>query len=58
VEVALDARLKRSLELANKTGARQAAIVGYSELPAGSAMLKDMQTGEQRPATFDEIIDA
>ncbi len=56
VEVALDARLKRSLELANKIGARQVAILGYSELPPNGAMLKDMGTGEQKQVTIEELL--
>jgi histidyl-tRNA synthetase len=53
VEMGLDSRLKRSLELANKLGARHALIVGEDELAAGTFQLKDMATGEQW--TLDRI---
>jgi histidyl-tRNA synthetase len=47
VELGLDGKLKRSLELANKMGARFAVIVGENEMAAGQYALKNMQTGEQ-----------
>jgi histidyl-tRNA synthetase len=53
VEMGLDSRLKRSLELANKLGSRYALIVGEDELAAGTFQLKDMATGEQW--TLDRI---
>ncbi len=47
VELGLDGKLKRSLELANKMGARFALIVGENEIAAGRYTLKNMQSGEQ-----------
>jgi histidyl-tRNA synthetase len=47
VEVGLEAKLKRALELANKAAARYALIVGDNEMAAGEYTLKDMGTGEQ-----------
>jgi histidyl-tRNA synthetase len=47
VELGLDSKLKRSLELANKMGARFALIVGDNEMAAGQYTLKNMQSGEQ-----------
>jgi histidyl-tRNA synthetase len=47
VEVGLEAKLKRALELANKAAARYALIVGDNEMAAGEYTLKDMETGEQ-----------
>jgi len=47
VEVGLEAKLKRALELANKLAARYALIVGDNEIAAGEYTLKDMGTGEQ-----------
>ena len=44
MEVGLDGKLKRSLELANKLGARFALIVGENEMAAGTYALKDMQS--------------
>jgi histidyl-tRNA synthetase len=40
-------RLKKSLETANKMGARFALIVGENEVKAGSFALKNLETGEQ-----------
>jgi histidyl-tRNA synthetase len=40
-------RLKRSLELASKTGARFAIIVGENEARSGQFALKNLGTGEQ-----------
>ncbi|MBZ5646066.1 MAG: histidine--tRNA ligase [Acidobacteriia bacterium] len=40
-------RLKRSLELASKTGARFAVIVGENEVKAGAFALKNLASGEQ-----------
>jgi histidyl-tRNA synthetase len=48
VEVAANAKLKRAMELANKSGARYALILGDDEIAAGEYSLKDMQTGDQR----------
>ncbi len=47
VEVAPEGRLKRSLELADKLGARYAIIVGDNEMAAGSYAVKDMAAGSQ-----------
>jgi histidyl-tRNA synthetase len=48
IELGLEAKLKRSLELANKLGARFAILVGDNELASGKYVLKNMQSGEQR----------
>ncbi len=40
-------RLKRSLELASKTGARYAIIIGENEAKSGMFALKNLGTGEQ-----------
>jgi histidyl-tRNA synthetase len=55
VELGLDGKLKRSLELANKMGARFALIVGDNEIAAGQYTLKNMQTGEQQTVGRDEV---
>ena len=55
VELGLDGKLKRSLELANKMGARFALIVGENEIAAGRYALKNMQSGEQATVSADEI---
>ncbi|MGA7238608.1 MAG: His/Gly/Thr/Pro-type tRNA ligase C-terminal domain-containing protein, partial [Bryobacteraceae bacterium] len=54
VELA-EGKLKRSMELANKLGARFTMIVGEDELAAGRFALKDMSTGEQQSLAPDEI---
>ncbi|HXA68528.1 MAG TPA: histidine--tRNA ligase [Bryobacteraceae bacterium] len=56
VEMGLDAKLKRSLELANKMSARFALIVGENEIAAGRYTLKNMQSGEQQTVGRDELI--
>ena len=54
VELA-EGKLKRVMELANKSGARFALIVGENEMAAGRYALKNMSTGEQESLTRDEI---
>ena len=55
VELGLDGKLKRSLELANKMGARYTLIVGDNEIAAGQYTLKNMQSGEQQTVSRDEV---
>ncbi len=57
VEVAEEGRLKRTMELANKLGARYALIVGEDELASGRYALKNMQTGEQESVTREELVE-
>jgi histidyl-tRNA synthetase len=45
VEVAPDGKLKRSMELANKLGARYTLIVGDNEIASGRYALKNMSSG-------------
>ncbi len=47
VERSPDRKLKRALEVANKSGARFALILGDNEIAAGTYQLKDMASGEQ-----------
>jgi histidyl-tRNA synthetase len=54
VELA-EGRLKRVMELANKTAARFVLIVGEDEMAAGRYSLKNMTTGEQESLAADEI---
>lgn len=56
VELAVEGKLKRQMELANKLGARCALIVGDNEIAGGAYGLKDMATGEQRAVTRDELL--
>ncbi|HTR38917.1 MAG TPA: histidine--tRNA ligase [Bryobacteraceae bacterium] len=57
VEMGLDSKLKRSLELANKMGARFALIVGDNEIAAGLYALKNMESGEQQTVTLDQLLE-
>ena len=54
VELA-EGKLKRSMELANKLGARFTMIVGDDELAAGRFALKNMTSGEQESLPPEEI---
>jgi histidyl-tRNA synthetase len=54
VEIA-EGRPKRTMELANKLGARFVLIIGENELAAGRYTLRNMSTGEQRQLARDEI---
>jgi histidyl-tRNA synthetase len=56
VELGLEGKLKRSLELANKMGARFALIIGENEMAAGQYALKNMQSGEQETVNRDQIM--
>lgn len=55
VELSADHKLKRALEVANKTGARYALIVGDDEIAAGVYQLKNMESGEQAAVGREEI---
>ncbi|HEV2200879.1 MAG TPA: histidine--tRNA ligase [Bryobacteraceae bacterium] len=56
VERSVDRKLKRALEVANKMGARFALIVGDDEIAAGTYLLKDMASGEQRALRREELV--
>ncbi len=51
-------RLKRSLELASKTGARFAIILGENEAQSGQFALKNLGTGEQVTVPRNELAKA
>ncbi len=57
VELGLDSKLKRSLELANKMSARFALIVGENEIAAGQYALKNMESGDQQTVTLEQLIE-
>jgi histidyl-tRNA synthetase len=57
VELGTDAKLKRSLEVASKQGARFALIVGDNEIAAGSYALKDLAAGQQQNVGWQELVD-
>jgi len=56
VELGPSAKLKRSLELANKLGARFAILVGDNELAAGKYVVKNMQSGDQRDVERPQLL--
>jgi histidyl-tRNA synthetase len=56
VEVGTDSKLKRMLELANKSGARYTLIIGDNELVTMTYGLKDMAGGEQVAVTRQELL--
>jgi len=55
VEVALDGKLKRAMELANKLGARYTLILGDNEIASGRYALKNMASGQQQEVAPEEI---
>jgi histidyl-tRNA synthetase len=55
VELGLDGKLKRALELANKLGARFAVIAGSAEMAAGKYVLKNMATSAQETIGREEL---
>ena len=57
VEVSVDAKLKRALEVANKTGARYALIAGDRELETRMYSVKNMETGEQTGMTRETLLE-
>ncbi|MDP8988889.1 MAG: histidine--tRNA ligase [Acidobacteriota bacterium] len=57
VERSVDRKLKRSLETANKMGARFALILGDNEIAARTYLIKDMASGEQVPLGRDQLIE-
>lgn len=56
VESGFGEKLKRSLELANKQGARFCLILGENELAAGNYTLKDMKSGVQETVNREELL--
>ena len=57
VELGTDAKLKRSLEIASKQGARFALIVGENEIASGSYALKDLSAGQQQNVTWEQLVE-
>jgi len=56
VEVGAPAKLKRLMELANKSEARYALLIGDDELARGEFALKDMRSGEQVTVPEAELV--
>ena len=51
------AKLKRSLEIADKLAARFTLLIGDNEIAAGTYALKNMKTGEQESLSREQLID-
>jgi histidyl-tRNA synthetase len=51
----VEGKLKRSMELANKLGARFVSILGDNEIATGRYSLKNMASGDQQEMTRDEL---
>ena len=56
VEVGIDHKLKRMMELANKLRARYTLIVGDNEIVSKSYALKNMSSGEQVVLNYQELM--
>ncbi len=56
-DMAFAGNLKRRLARANASGAWIAVIIGDDEIASGQATLKNLTTGEQRPAPLDDVRD-
>ncbi len=56
VEVGTEHKLKRMMELAGKTEARYALIIGENEMMAGSYTLKDMESGKQESLNHKDLL--
>ncbi|MCD8266899.1 MAG: histidine--tRNA ligase, partial [Prevotellaceae bacterium] len=52
------AKMKRQMQYANAKRIPYVAIAGETEMQAHSLTLKDMQTGEQRLLSPEQLIDA
>ena len=58
IEVAADAvKLKKSLEVASKIGAKYVLIIGDRELAEGRYPLRNMTSGEQRAVSEEDLFD-
>ncbi len=49
-------KIRKQFDYADKIKVPYTLIIGDTEMESGSYMLKNMQTGEQKPMTLDEII--
>jgi histidyl-tRNA synthetase len=56
VELGADAKLKRSMEIANKQGAQYVLLVGDNERTSGRYVLKNMASGEQKQVSMESLL--
>lgn len=52
----MDRSVKAQMKYANKIHAKYTVIIGENEIHENSAVIKDMETGEQTRVSFDEIV--
>lgn len=52
------AKLQKQLKYANDRGYRQVVLIGEQELTNGTAVLKDMESGEQKAFSWQELIES
>ena len=57
VERSVDHKLKRALEVANKTGARFVLILGEDEIASETFAVKNMSSGEQLPLRREQLVE-
>jgi histidyl-tRNA synthetase len=57
-DMAFRGNMKKRMARADAAGARYAVIIGDSEVEAGSAQVKDLQSGEQRAVAFASLAEA
>ena len=57
-DMAFRGNMKKRMARADAAGARFAVIIGDSEVDAGSAQLKNLTSGEQRPVPFGALAEA
>ncbi len=59
VDLAFDDRaLKGAMRAADRTGAKLAVILGDDDLAAGTAVVKDLSTGDQQTVALDALTDS
>ncbi len=52
-----NAKMKKQMQYADKKSVRYVALLGEEELKSGKLMLKNMETGNQEPVAFEELIE-
>ena len=50
--------LKTAMKAADASGAKVALVLGERELAEGTAMVRDLRTGEQNPVALDRLTEA
>ena len=50
-------KMKKQMSYANAVGANYVALIGENEIASGLVSLKNMQTGEQKSLTPEQVIE-